>query len=250
MAGGLVGAHFDAAPGITFGLFGGYVETSLSTELDAEHVETSFGTAGAIVRVNRPQAFVDVSLTGLWNDSSRRREILSAIGGQTGFETAAANADGWTLSPALTLGLRLPIAGDAAFVPAVKARGTFGHAGAFAETGSSSNFSAEARDIADVEGRLELGAHKAFAAASGSGVVHARAGLSYFEAFGDGTVDGTLLGQSVSFSDGGGSEFGGYLGLGLDVPLSAAASLFADTEMHFTDRAQDISGFGGVRVRF
>ena len=252
LVGGLAGAHFDAAPGITAGFFGGYAETDLSTEFDAEHVETSFGIAGAFARVRNAQGFADLSVTALWNDSDRRRDILSNIGAAPGFQTATASADGWMISPALTLGLRVPVTGDTSFVPAVKVRGTFGQSGAFSETGSLSNFSAGARNIADIEARIELGAHKTFAAADGlAGLVRATAGLSYFGAFGDGTINGTLLGQAVSVSNGTPtSEFGGYVGLGLDVPLSASAALFADTELHLTDRAQEISGFGGVKVKF
>lgn len=251
LVGGLGGARFDAAPGITFGLFGGYAQTDFQTEFAAEQVETSYGIAGAFARLRSGQGFADVSVTGLWSDSDRRRDIASNIAGINGFETATASTNGWTVSPALTFGLRLPVSGDTIFVPAVKVRGTFGHAGGFSETGTSANFSAGARDVADMDARLELGVHKSFAAAGLNGLVRATAGVSYFGAFADDTINGTLLGQSVRFSSGlPDTEFGGFVSLGFELPLSASASLFGDTEMHLTDRAQEISGFGGVKVKF
>ena len=252
LVGGLAGALFGAAPGITLGFFGGYAQTELKTEYDAERIETSFGIAGAFARLRNAQSFADLSVTGLWNDSDRRREIHTEFGSEVTFKSATATANGWLISPALTVGLRMPVTGDTTLVPALKVRGTFGQEGGFSETGSASNFTAAARDIADFEGRVELGFHRSFAVdASRNGLVRATAGLSYFGAFGDDTINGTLLGQTISFSSGAPkSEFGGYVGVGLDVPLSASASMFADTEMHLTDRAQSISGFGGVKVKF
>lgn len=252
LVGGLGGAHVDAAPGITLGLFGGYAQTDLQTEFAAEQVETSYGIAGAFAQLRFGQSFAGLSVTGLWSDSDRRRDIPSNIAGINGFETATASANGWMVSPALTFGLRLPVSGETTFVPAVKVRGTFGHAGGFSEMGTSANFSADARDIADIEARLELGVHKSFAVSAGlHGRVRATAGVSYFGAFGDDTINGTLLGQSVSFASGASQgEFGGYIGLGLDVTLTSSASLFADTEAHLTDSSQEVSGFGGVKLKF
>lgn len=252
LIGGLAGAHADAAPGITLGMFGGYAETDLETEFDAELLETRFGIAGAFARLRIGQAFADATVTGVWSNTDRSREIASNIGGIGQFETATANANGWMVSPTLTFGWRLPVADGITLVPAAKLRGTFGQHDGFAESGSTANFSADARDVANVDARLELGVLSTFAAGSGLSVsVRAQAGLSYVDAFGDDTIVGRLLGQSVSFSNGAAvSEFGGYIGVGLDVPLSASASLFGDTELLLTERAQEITGFGGVKVKF
>ncbi|MEQ1672193.1 MAG: autotransporter outer membrane beta-barrel domain-containing protein, partial [Hyphomicrobium sp.] len=252
LVGGLAGAHFDAAPGITAGLFGGFAETDLSTEYDAEHVETSFAIAGAFARLRKDQGFADLSVTGLWSDSDRRRDIASNIGGTDHFEAVTASANGWLISPAMTLGLRLPVAAETMLVPAVKLRGTIGQSGGYSETGAFSAISIGARDIADLDSRIEVSVHKSFAVSESlSGVVRATAGVSYFGIFGDRTFHGPVRGIEGSTSTVNEiSEFGGYAGLGLDVPLSDTASLFADTEMHLTDRAQSISGFGGVKVRF
>jgi len=122
----------------------------------------------------------------------------------------------------------------------------------YVESGSSANATIGSREADSVEGRLELGERHAFSFAEGMpATVHSTIGLFYRQSLGDDAIAGALLGQAIGFSSGiPDSEFGGFVGVGLDVALTPSASLFADSELLVGDEAQEISGMAGLRLKF
>jgi uncharacterized protein with beta-barrel porin domain len=252
MAGILSGAQFDAAPGVTVGLFGGYAQTNLKTEFDAEHLDTGFGIGGAYGRLHNGLMFADLGVTGLWSNTDRSRQIASNAAGHGIYEYTTAASSGWLISPSLALGTTWQSNADTVVVPEVKIRGHIGQNGGFAETGSTANFAAQARDVRDLEARIQFGVRHKFATPDGvTGSVRAEAGVSYLGSVGDETVSGRLLGKDLRFASGiPRSEYAGYVGTGIDIALTPAAALFAESELLLSHRAQELSGTAGFRVKF
>ena len=68
---------------------------------------------------------------------------------------------------------------------------------------------------------------------------------------GDATVDGILIGQTLTFSPSQpGTEWGGFTSAGIDYQVSPTLSLFGNAELTLREDDRSISGFGGLRWSF
>lgn len=252
LGGGLAGVTVGAGPGLALGLFGGAARTVYSSQYDSEHIETNYGLAGGFGRYTVSQLVADFSVTAGWSSAEGRREIASNMRGFRDYEPANSDTDGWIVAPTAGLGWRVPLVEGGIMVPALKVRGQLAHLNGYGESGSTANARVEARDLDDVEERLELGFYQTIPATEwGATSVHARIGVSELERVGDRNVHATLLGSPIDFASGlSKTETGGYVGFGFDAALVPGVSLFGDTEVELSERSHAAGGTFGFSAKF
>lgn len=259
-SGGMAGFSTPLGASARGGLFGGYAEGSIeSQQADSvgdnsrRHVidqESWFG--GAYGRAFWGQTFADVIVTGGETDNNSARRILNNLA-PTGVEFARGSYDGWFINPELTLGVEMPLGGDAKLVPSA----SVGYAGLYLdglkETGSQAAIALAARDVELIDGRLQVELRNKGETSAGLWQTALRAGIKGRNSIGDDNLAGVLAATTafiVTMEDSD-DVLAGFVGADLTFAVAPGVQVFAGTELAFEDDGDSVyTGRAGAAIKF
>jgi hypothetical protein len=244
MFGGFVaGADGMASDDLRLGLFGGVSFGAASASTSGE-VKTANFYAGTYGSFNN---YLDFGLTaGLSHHAGTRCVANNLVAG--GLETARADFNGYFVSPEVTLKAPAAMMGNTNVKPSARIRYTYMHTPGYVETGTVAPLTINGRNDHVLDGRLQL----AFEVDETSdSLLEARVGIDGRVASG-GHIDGTLLGQAVSFgSDAAKSSVSGFAGVHYTKQLKENTSLFLTAEIGSgTDVTFRADAQAGLNVKF
>ncbi|MBN9245360.1 MAG: autotransporter domain-containing protein [Mesorhizobium sp.] len=236
--GGIVaGADTALAADIRVGAFMGAAGGSTSVDGYAQDITHRSVFGGGYLAYDTGARFADVSLAfGRLDESSRRRVANNLVLG--GVQMAQADYNGTFVSPALTLGARMPY-GTGTLIPSLRLRYAGLFLGDYAETGAADALAVAGRDIHLFDARAQLALATA-PLTTRSGVWQAtwRVGLDGSARSAD-DVSATLLGQDIIFGDG--SRKGtlrGFVGANLSMSAGNGMTFGGDVETSYgSDKA-------------
>ncbi|CAN0496088.1 unnamed protein product, partial [Phaeothamnion confervicola] len=153
--GGAMGFDRQVRPDLRIGGFAGAGTTRQDIDTNSGHTDSDIVFGGVYGRWSPGVTFVDVALSGGLSRNAIMRNIANNLAAG-GMETAKADTGGWFVSPALSVGYRIPLTGSLALTPSAYLRYVAAGLGGYAESGSSANLTVGARTMQDVEERGEL----------------------------------------------------------------------------------------------
>lgn len=217
-----VAGGYDWSPSadFKFGFMLGYFEQEMSSDsgfASSYDDEGSGFFAGFYGRKNLNETvFVDFALTGGISDYSQQRVVndnLAPLG------VASANGDhgGYWISPEIAIGTKFDLKDDWVASPLVRLRYASQWIDGYTETGTSaSNSTVGSRQVAIGEASVEFAVSKQ----TEKGVATLRVGYLYNTTFGNGSVNITMLGQTLNIPNFARDRGAGYLGANASVHLS------------------------------
>ncbi|UDL88682.1 autotransporter domain-containing protein [Mesorhizobium sp. PAMC28654] len=200
LGGIVVGAERRSGDGFLGGVFVGAATGTTDVDDSAQEITHRSVFAGGYLGYDLGQRFANLSfVAGMLDEHSSRRVANNLVLG--GIETARADFNGTFISPALTLGTRLPVA-MGTLMPSVRLRYAGLFVGDYTETGSAADLAVARRDVHlfEVRGQLAL-ALPQVTTPSQAWQTTLRAGVDGI-AQSSGDVSATLLGQDISFASG------------------------------------------------
>ncbi len=200
LGGVVVGAERRSDDGFLGGVFVGAAAGQTEVDDSAQEITHRSVFGGGYLGYDAGQRFANLSFIAgaLYERSSRQVANNLVLGG---IETARADFNGTFISPALTLGTRLPVA-MGTLMPSVRLRYAGLFVGDYTETGSAADLAVARRDVHlfEVRGQLAL-ALPQVTTPTQAWQTTLRAGLDGI-AQSSGDVSATLLGQDISFASG------------------------------------------------
>jgi len=241
------------APGSHGGLFVAAAESDRRTagrrhDIDAEHT-----VGGAFARANFGPLFADAIVTvGSTATNSVRRIVDNTT--PDGYARARGSYDGWSISPELTIGAKIPIWSALEIVPSVSAGYTEMHFEGFAETGSRAAVTYKPREVAVADARAQIEVR-----AKGTGVMSGwkasvRGGVKGWSNVGSTTIAGTLAGTTnfaVSLP-GAREQVSGFAGGDISFDLFPNLQLFTGGDVTMADASTvtEFTGRVGASMKF
>ncbi|MGJ4893348.1 autotransporter outer membrane beta-barrel domain-containing protein [Bradyrhizobium sp. HKCCYLRH3099] len=253
--GGMIGGDWQAGSGLRLGAFlgGGQTRSSADFNFGTTNADLVFG--GAYARYDLGASFLNAAVQagGSRNTASRTINNNLVAGG---LETAAANFNGWYVSPEATFGHRwgLGSLGGATYTltPSFRLRYLYGSYAGYTETGTTAPLTVNGQTVSLLEERGEMKLTRSVVFAPTDVLsTSITAGLLGTHKVGSNTVNASLLGQAIPFAIPGQSNvWGGFGGLGLEWQ-SRNVTLFSAAEyLALSDRSNVVSGRAGLRVSF
>lgn len=253
--GGMIGGDRQVQADLSLGGFLGAGKTHSSIDFNSGGADSELAFGGAFGRYGFGASFLNMALQGGYSHNDVTRNINNNLA-PGGLESATASYNGWYVDPEATIGRNVALGSLAAaayvLTPSLQARYVYGSFGGYTESGTTAPLTVGSRSAQTFEerGQLKLSRTQEFAptemlTASISG------GALGDERVGGGTIDATLLGQSIAFATPGKSNVGGgFGGVGLEF-RAGRATLFASFEYDaFFGASSVVSGQGGIRVAF
>lgn len=200
LGGIVVGAERRSGDGFLGGVFVGAATGTTDVDDNAQEITHRSVFAGGYLGYDLGQRFANLSfVAGTLDERSSRSVANNLVLG--GLETARADFNGTFVSPALTLGTRLPVS-MGTLMPSVRLRYAGLFVGDYTETGSDADLSVARRDVHlfEVRGQLAL-AMPQVTTPTQAWQTTLRAGIEGI-AQSSGDVSATLLGQDISFASG------------------------------------------------
>lgn len=200
LGGIVVGAERRSGEGFLGGVFVGAATGTTDVDDNAQEITHRSVFAGGYLGYDLGQRFANLSfVAGTLDERSSRLVANNTVLG--GIETARADFNGTFVSPALTLGTRLPVS-MGTLMPSVRLRYAGLFVGDYTETGSAADLSVARRDVHlfEVRGQLAL-AMPQVTTPTQAWQTTLRAGIEGI-AQSSGDVSATLLGQDISFASG------------------------------------------------
>lgn len=249
--GGAVGVDTMVRPDLRLGLFFGAGYAKFEVDKSSQTVETDYFFGGGYGRFDWNAHFFDFAVT-LGHSSNDNTRLVANNMAVDGIDTAKSKYDGWFVSPEIAYGIRMPLASDLVLTPVARVRYLTGHFDGYNESGSAQNLVVNARDVQDLEERLELNLTSYKPLFGGVLKITGTVGGVALQRVGDKTVSTVLLGQNLAFATpGDNASWGGYVGLGFDYRASQSVSLFAGIEgMAMDDKSRTGTVKGGARIAF
>lgn len=247
-SGGAFGLNRAVLPGLRLGVFAGGGSFDDAIDVNAGSAKSDIAFGGLHSRYAAGAVFLDAALIGgaLRNNTSRNvNNNMTA----DGLETAKTSFAGWFVEPAVVLGYRYAFLDGWSLTPALKVRYLGAGHGGYTETGSAANLTVSGRVLQDLEERAEFALSRIFRLENETELrVGTHGGVLGLERTGGTAIDGTLLGQNISFAAPGKDHVtGAYGGLDLDFSIGGNLSLFASGEYTATnDSATLVTANGGV----
>lgn len=225
--GGIVaGAERRSDDGFLGGVFVGAVTGTTEVDDNAQDITQHGVFAGGYLGYDAGQRFANLSfVAGVLDERSRRRVADNLV--LDGVETARADFDGTFISPALTLGTRLPVA-LGTLMPSLRLRYAGLFLGGYTEEGSDADLTVARRDVHvfDMRGQLAL-AMPTLTTPTQAWQTTLRVGVDGIVQSG-GEVSAMLLGQDISFASGGQkTALRGFAGA--DVAAALGHAMMLDT---------------------
>jgi hypothetical protein len=217
-------------------------------DIDAEHT-----VGGAYARTTLGPLFADAIVTaGSTSTNSVRRIVDNTT--PDGYARARGSYDGWSISPELTIGAKIPIWAALEVVPSVSAGYTAMRFEGFTETGSRAAVAYKPREVAvaDARAQIELRGKGEGAMAGWRGSI--RGGVKGWSNVGSTTIAGTLAG-TTSFNTtlpGIREQVSGFAGGDISFDLFPNLQLFAGGDVTMADASTvtDFAGRVGASMKF
>jgi hypothetical protein len=173
----------------------------------------------------------------------------------SGRETSTGSTDNWYFSPEMKLGHRFSLGrvghGTLFLNTEAQLRYLYGSYGTYTEVGGTDGFSLRGRSTQSMEEQLTLKLSHVSSPAAGQQIrYNLTAGLLGSQSFGNPMLQGSLLGQSITFVQPGASDWIGALaGLGVEF-IHGKTTVFAQADYVGLANGTDLSGRVGVKVMF
>ncbi len=250
--GGIAGLDAVVAQRVRIGAFGGASRSKLAVNTDValadarQHIKTNSTFGGVYASYGQAGWFAHLMLTAGKSDYTKSRTVIYNLT-PTGEQRATGSFDGTFVSPELTAGASIKVAG-VTIVPSARLRYAHLSLKGYTETGAVAPISVGSRDISVWVGRAQL----AFPMVVAGLKAQPRFGIEAMSG-GDGTVSAVMLGQTVSFEPSSPRDrVTGFVGLTLSAHLAGSLSLFADGEVHAArfNRTARAEGRAGLKLRF
>ena len=234
------------------GVFAGGSKGTVDVEFDSQDVDVDGLYAGVYLRRITGRWTLDLTVTGgILEHDSERRLVNNLVAG--GLQHAKATYDGAFVSPELAVSTTL-YRGAVSIVPRVSLRYGGLYLDGYTETGAADALTVGSRDVHILQARAELAFPHESRTSDGLLRVALRAGVEGRWHLGDETVNGTLLGQAITFDPGGRDEtFGVYAGFSASLTSSNGVTLYARVEGGAEDDSDETlyaTGRAGVKIRW
>ena len=173
----------------------------------------------------------------------------------SGRETSTGSTDNWYFSPELKLGHRFSLGrvghGTLFLSTEAQFRYLYGSYGTYSEVGGTDGFALSGRSTQSTEEQLTLKLSHVSSPAAGQQIrYNLTAGLLGSQSLGNPMLQGSLLGQSITFAQPGASDWIGALaGLGVEF-IHGKTTVFAQADYVGLSHGTDLSGRVGVKVMF
>lgn len=261
LTGGLVAGVDVPLDAITsVGVMAGFAASTSQNEIDTQETDTRSYYAGVYASTEALGLAWDASLT-VGHTSYDAERITANNLVANGLETARADFGGWFINPQVTATNSIPTGFTSTTMGfglrAVEQSLTLSYAGLFldgyTETGTTNPLTLDARALHLASARAALALPFERIATDGAlTTLRLIGGIEARTQFGDDTVSGTLLGQTVSAAlDGDDSTFGGFLGLSGEYQTTSGLTAYANAEgLLETNSAYQISANAGLRIAF
>ncbi|WP_296744464.1 autotransporter domain-containing protein [Mesorhizobium sp.] len=200
LGGVVAGAEKRSGDGFLGGVFVGGAAGETDVDDNAQEITHRSVFAGGYLGYDVGQNFANLSfIAGVLDERSSRRVANNLVLG--GIETARADFNGTFVSPAITLGTRLPVS-MGTLMPSVRLRYAGLFLGDYTETGSDADLAVARRNVHLFEARGQLAlALPQVTTPTQAWQTSLRVGIDgIFQSSGD--VSATLLGQDISFASG------------------------------------------------
>jgi hypothetical protein len=263
LTGGLVAGVDVPLDAITsVGVMAGFAASTSENETNTQETDTQSYYAGVYASTQAAGLTWDASLTLGYTDYDQERITANNLVAN-GLETARADFGGWFINPQFTMTREAgnPLAG-AGFGSLVAAQTleqslTLSYAGllldGYTETGTTNPLTLNGRDVHVASARAAIALPFERNEADGAlTTLRLIGGLEARTQFGDDSVSGTLLGQTVSttLSDDD-AAFGGFLGLSGEYQTTTGLTAYANAEALLeTNSAWQASATAGLRIAF
>lgn len=250
--GGALGVDKAVRPGLRLGGFIGAGSVKSTVDLSSGDTTSDMVFGGVYGRYAMSNAFIDFGLLGGHSRNDVRRTIANNLA-PGGYEYAAANYNGWFISPEIAYGVQRTIAPNWTLTPTARVRYLAASFAGYQETGSTTNLTVASRISHNFEERGEVTlAHTTYATPKERLILTGTLGALALQRVGDTTVNTVLLGQNLAFATPGKDHvFGLYTGGGFDWRHSTGVSVFGAAEFTaMTDSSRTLTGKGGVKYAF
>ncbi len=253
--GGAIGFDRPVDANLRYGAFLGGLSGTSKLALNYGDTDSQMGFVGVYARYVSDASFVKVGLqTGYGNNSSKRRTNNNLLA--SGVETANSNSKTWYVSPELSVGHVFALGhflnGDVSLTPTGQVRFLYGAFGSYTETGGTDNLSIGSRTAQSVEERLTTKFSHVSAFLSDYQLkLDLIGGVLGTQRVSGGTVTGSLLGQSIRFSEPGkASRKAATVGLGAEVTKGLTSVFMAGECIFQPNGVAEYTGRVGVGFRF
>ena len=242
---------------LTFGVLGGYGQTSLSAEgSTAQSFNTSSddGFVGVYGQKRWKNLAVDFAIYGGLQSFQQQRYVndnLAYLGGSS----ANASYQGWWISPEVGITYNAGEINGWSFLPTARLRYAQQWMGGYAETGGAyANANVNGRSVAIGQSFVGIGTKRNFQTHMGKDtkmVLDGQVGYIYRGVVGDDTVGVTMIGQSLSLPAETSSRNAVALSAGVTIDLSSSVALKIRGDFAAGGGMQYASGgWAGLSVKF
>lgn len=263
LTGGLVaGVDVPLDPTTTLGVMAGFARAKFENEISTQENEATSFFAGVYGSISAMGLAWDASLTAGYTAYDQARETANNLVA-SGLETARADYGGWFITPQVTATRQAdnPLAGQSfnGFTAGANLEQSLNlsYAGLFldgyTETGTTNPLTLNDRTIHLASARATLALPFERVEANGATTtLRVTGGVEARTQFGDDTVSGTLLGQTVSTTlDDDDFSAGAFVGLSGDYETTGGLTAYANVEaMIENDASWQMSLQAGLRIRF
>lgn len=263
LTGGLVAGVDVPLDAITsLGVMAGFAASTSENEIDTQQTDATSYFGGIYASTQAGGIFWDASLTLGYTDYQAERITANNLVAN-GLETASADFGGWFINPQVTMtreaGNPLAGTGIGSFMATstLEQSLTLSYAGLFmggyTETGTTNPLTLDDRSVHIASARAALALPFERIEADGAlTTLRLIGGVEARTQFGDDSVSGTLLGQSVSATlDDDDFTAGAFVGLAGEYQTTTGLTAYANAEALLeTDKAYQISANAGLRIAF